>query len=117
MTRLLGIMALVTACGFAVGCSDDDDLADVIDERIDDLDIDDDLVVTRNEWNGGFIIFDLDNDRVLTTTEFRFNGNMFTLADVNADGFVTEDEWEDVLDDLDIDGDDLLELAEFDPFL
>lgn len=117
MTRLLGIMALATACAFAVGCDDDDDFNDFVDDRIDDIDDNDDLVVTRAEWSAGFIEFDRDGDGLLTPAEFRFNNSMFVLADVDEDGFVTLDEWNDVLFDLDVNGDDLLDLDEFQPFL
>ena len=102
-TRLFAVMLLCFAGGLAqTACSDDDDdLEDIIDDRLDDLDIDDDLVVTRTEWNNGFVAFDDDNDSVLVVSEFRFNGALFDLADLNNDGYVTEGEWNDVLDDID----------------
>jgi hypothetical protein len=116
--RWLVAVALACTAGLTVGCDDDDDdLEDVIDERIDDLDLDDDFVVTRSEWNNAFIVFDTDDDRVLVLDEFRFNGAAFDLADFNNDGFVTEDEWDDFLDEVDENHDDVLDEIEFDPFL
>jgi hypothetical protein len=106
-------LALAVVFGLAAGgCDDDDDLEDVIDDRLDDLDIDDDLVVTRSEWNDGFVLFDDDDDLLLAFDEFRFNGALFDLADLNGDGFVTGDEWEDTLDIIDTDDNDRIEESE-----
>jgi hypothetical protein len=116
-TRLLGILALALTGLLATGCDDDDDIEDIVDERIDELDLDDDLVVTRAEWAGAFVVWDDDGDRVLVFNEFRFNGGGFDIADLNNDGFVTEDEWEDLLDAWDVDDDELLEEIEFAPYL
>jgi hypothetical protein len=117
-TRLIGIMALALTGTVLTACDDDpDDLEDVVDERIDELDIDDDFVVTRDEWSNAFFIWDDDQDLVIVSDEFRFNGNGFELADANNDGFVTDDEWEDLMDAWDIDDDELLEELEFEPYL
>jgi hypothetical protein len=117
--RLFGIMALALTGLLASACGDDDpdDLEDVVDERIDELDLDDDFVVTRDEWNNAFVVWDEDGNQQMVVGEFRFNGNGFETADVNNDGFVTDDEWEDLLDAWDIDGDDVLEEFEFEPYL
>ncbi len=124
-TRFLGIAALGLALGLsAAACSDEeddiddlDDIGDVIDDRIDDLDLDDDFVISANEWSTGFSIWDEDGNLILTTGEFQFNGAAFDAADVNNDGYVTDDEWEELLDDWDIDDDDVLEEFELDPYL
>ena len=110
-------MALALMGSLLNACDDDDDLEDVIDDRIDDLDLDDDLVVTRVEWADAFLVWDDDNDLVISFNEFRFNGGGFELADLNNDGFVTDDEWDDLMDLWDIDDDAVLEEFEFAPYL
>jgi hypothetical protein len=42
-TRILGIMALALTGALVTACDDDDDLEDLIDARIDALDLDDDF--------------------------------------------------------------------------
>src|SRR4051812_43157476 len=104
--RLLGIMAIALMGGTVMAACDDDDdiddLDDVVDQRIDDLDLDGDTFITHDEWNNAFTIWDTDNDRVLTVNEFRFNGAGFAAADLNGDQIVTEDEFEQVLDSWDL---------------
>ena len=118
-TRLFGLMAVVLTGLLASACDDDepDDLEDVIDARIDELDLDDDFVVSRDEWNNAFIVWDEDGNQAMVVGEFRFNGAGFEAADTNNDGLVTDDEWEELLDDWDLDDDDLLEEFEFEPYL
>lgn len=116
-TSLVGLFTLTLAGGVLAACDDDDDVEDIIDERIDDLDIDDDSFVTREEWADAFVIWDEDNDRVLVVDEFRFNGGGFEAADEDNDGFVTEDEWEDLLGEWDLDHNDVLENFELAPYL
>lgn len=112
-TGYLALMALSIVGGFELtACDDNNDLADVVDDRLDDLDIDDDLVVTRTEWNNGFALFDDDNDSVLIFAEFRFNGTLFDLVNINGDAFVTEGEWDAALDVIDINNDDVIEESE-----
>ena len=96
-----------TACS-----DDDDDLEDIIDDRLDDLDIDDNLVVTRSEWHNGFILFDDDEDTVLIFSEFRFNGALFDLADDNGDVLVTQTEWDNLVDEIDTNDNDRIEESE-----
>jgi len=123
-TRFIGIGALALAASLTVACSSEeddiddlDDIGDVIDDRIDDLDLDDDSVVSQNEWGSGFIVWDENGDQILVTGEFQFNGVAFDAADVNNDGYVTEDEWDDLMDDWDVDADDVLEEFELEPYL
>ena len=100
-----------------LGCGDDDDdLEDIIDDRLDALDIDDDLVITRAEWHEGFYLFDDDGDFVLFFDEFPFSGFLFDLADLNADGIVTLTEWDDVLDAIDTDNDGVIEETELEAY-
>ncbi|HEY5924926.1 MAG TPA: hypothetical protein VIV11_24765 [Kofleriaceae bacterium] len=117
-TRLFGIMALALTGALFTACDDDDEFVDdVIDERIDELDLDDDLLVTRVEWADAFLVWDGDNDLLIGVNEFRFNGGGFELADVNNDGYVTDEEWDDLMDVWDIDDDAVLEELEFEPYL
>jgi hypothetical protein len=116
-TRLFGIMALALTGALLTACDDDDGVDDVIDDRIDELDLDDDFVVTRAEWSNAFVIWDGNDDLLIASNEFRFNGGGFDVADVNNDGYVTDDEWEDLMDVLDVDDNEFIEELEFEPYL
>lgn len=116
-TRFLGITALVLMGGLVTACDDDDDDLLVVDDRVDDLDLDDDAIVTRAEWDDAFLVWDVNGDGVLSPGEFRFNGGGFEMADIDADGFVSEVEWDALLDEWDLDASGDLDELEFDPFL
>jgi hypothetical protein len=111
--NLFAIMTLSLVGGVGLtACDDDDDLEDIVDERLDDLDIDDDLVVTESEWFNGFVVFDDDDDQLLVFSEFRFNGDLFDLADFNCDAYVTESEWDALVDPIDTDNNGVISESE-----
>ena len=116
--NILGIAALTATAVLAGACgNDNDNNATVLDRRIAVIDTNGDLVVSVAEWNAAFVVFDVNGDGVLTTTEFQFNAAGFAVADVDRNGFVTAAEWNATLADWDVNQDLLLEPSEFDPFL
>ena len=118
--RVLGIAALgLMAMLAGSACGDDEDEFDVVvlDPPADEIDTDDDLVVSVSEWDATFAVWDVNGDGKLNDVEFLFNDAAFIDVDVDANDRISAAEWTETFAFWDLDVDGFLDFAEFDPWI
>lgn len=110
-----GLMAVLAGSA----CDDDNDELDVVllDPPADAIDTNDDAVVTVDEWNAEFAIWDVDVDGQLTDDEFLFNEAAFDDVDVDDNDLISAAEWDATFDAWDLEADGVLDFADFDPWI